>query len=60
MMQSASPLSSTKKLAKVNMTSTFLDLSKAKNVKEFLLEMNNYYNVQIPEENDRIFIAVKF
>ena len=45
MMQGARPSSSTKKLAKVNMPSTFSGLGKARKVKEFLLEMDNYYDV---------------
>ena len=43
--QEARPSSSTKKLAKVNIPSTFSGLRKAKKVKEFLLEMDNYYDV---------------
>ena len=45
MMQGARPSSSTKKLAKVNMPSTFSRLGKARKVKEFLLEMDIYYDV---------------
>ena len=44
-MQGPRPSSSTKKLAKVNMPSTFSGLGKARKVKEFLLEMDNYYDV---------------
>ena len=44
--QNLRPSSSTKKLAKVNIPSTFFGLCKAKKVKEFLLEMDNYYDVQ--------------
>ena len=60
MMQGARPSSSTKKLAKVNMPSTFSGLGKARKVKEFLLEMDNYYDVQKPEEGDKVSIAVTF
>ena len=60
MMQGARPSSSTKKLAKVNMPSTFSGLGKARKVKEFLLEMDNYYDVQRPEEDDKVSIAVTF
>ena len=60
MMQGARPSSSTKKLANVNMPSTFSGLGKARKVKEFLLEMDNYYDVQRPEEDDKVSIAVTF
>jgi hypothetical protein len=60
MMQGARFFSSTKKLAKVNMPSTFSRLGKAKNVKEILLEIDNYYDVQRPEEDDKVSIAVTF
>ena len=58
MMQRARPFSSTKKLAKVNMPSTFSGLGKARKVKEFLLEIDNYYDVQKPEEGDKASIAI--
>ena len=60
MMQGARPSSATKKLAKANMPSTFSGLGKARKVKEFLLEMDNYYDVQKPEEGDKVSIAVTF
>lgn len=60
MMQGPRPSSSTKKLAKVNMPSTFSGLGKARKVKEFLLEMDNYYDVQKPDEEDKVSIAVTF
>jgi hypothetical protein len=60
MTQGTRPSSSTKKLAKVNMPSTFSGLGKARKVKEFLLEIDNYYNVQRPEEDDKVSIAVTF
>jgi hypothetical protein len=59
-MQRARPSFSAKKLAKVNMPNTFSVLGKAIKVKEFLLEMNNYYNVQRPEEDDKVSIVVTF
>ena len=60
LMQGSKPSSSTKKLAKVNMPSTFSGLGKARKVKEFLLEMDNYYDVQKPDEDDKVPIAVTF
>ena len=60
MMQGIQPSSSTKKLAKVKMPSTFLGLGKARKVKEILLEMDNYYDVQKPKEGDKVSIAVSF
>ena len=60
MMQGARPSFSIKKLAKVNMPSTLSGLGKARKVKEFLLQMDNYYDVQNPEEGDKVSIAVIF
>ena len=60
MMQGARPSSSTKKLAKVNMPSTFFGLGTARKVKEFLFEMDNYYDVQKSKEGDKVFIAITF
>jgi hypothetical protein len=60
LMQGSRPSSSTKKLAKGNMPSTFSGLGKARKVKEFLLEMDNYYDVQKPDEEDKVSIAVTF
>ena len=42
------------------MPSTFSELGKARKVKEFLLDMNNYYDVQKLEEGDKVSIAVTF
>ena len=42
------------------MPSIFLGLGKARKVKEFLLEMDNYYVVQRPNEDDKVSIAVTF
>ena len=58
MMQGARP--SIKKLAKVNMPSNFFGLGNARKVKEFLFETDNYYDVQEPEEEDKVSIAVTF
>ena len=60
MTQGARPSSSTKKLAKVNMPNTFSELGKAKKVKEFLLEMDNYYHIQRPKEDDKVSIVLTF
>ena len=54
------PSSSTKKLAKVNIPSTFFRLGRARKVKEFLLEMDNYYDVQKPKEEDKVSNAITF
>ena len=42
------------------MPSTFSGLGKARKVKEFLLEMDNYYDVQKPKEGDKVSIVVTF
>ena len=42
------------------MPSNFSRLGKARKVKEFLLEMDNYYDVQKPEAGDKVSIAVTF
>ena len=60
MMQGARPSFLTKKLAKVNMSSTFLGVCKAKKVKKIILEMDNYYNVQRPKKDDKVSIAETF
>jgi hypothetical protein len=46
-----------KKLAKVNMPSTFLGLGKERRVKKILLEMDNYYDAQ---KLDKISMVVTF
>ena len=51
MVQGARLSSLIKKLVKVNMSSTFLGLSKAKKLKEFLLKINNYYDDQRASKN---------
>ena len=55
-MQGIRPSSSTK----VNMPSIFSGLRKTRKVKEFLLKMDNYYDVQRPEEDEKVSIAVTF
>ena len=57
-MQGARPSSWTKKLANVNMPSMLLELGKACKVKEFVLEMDNYYDVQRPEVDNKVSKAV--
>jgi hypothetical protein len=53
-MQGVRPSSSTKKLANVNMPSMLLGLGKASKVKEFVLEMDNYYDVQRLKRNNKV------
>lgn len=60
MMRGARPSSSTKKLAKVSMTSTCLGFDKVRNVKEFLLEVNNYYDLERPGKNEKVSIVMTF
>ncbi len=60
MRQEVEPSSSTKKLAKVYFPNTFFGFRKAKKVKEFLLKMDNCYDVQKPKAEDKISIAVTF
>jgi hypothetical protein len=60
MMQHAWPFSSTKKLAKINMPIILLVFDKAKKFKESLLEMDNYYNVQRSEKNDKVSMPLTF
>jgi hypothetical protein len=47
-----------KKLGKVNMPSILWGLGKASKVEEIVLEMDNYYNVQRPERNNKVSKAV--
>jgi hypothetical protein len=60
MMQRSKSSSSMKDLAKVNKISTFFGLGKARKVKEFHLEMANYYAVQKPDEENKVSIVVTF
>jgi len=59
-MQDARPSSRTKKLAKANMPSILSRLGKASKVKVFVLEMDNYYDVQRPERDNKVSKAVTF
>ena len=60
MMQGTRPSSSTKKLTKVNIPSFFPGVDNGKKVKAFLLETNNYYDVQRPHKGDKVSIAMTF
>jgi hypothetical protein len=60
MMQGARPSSTTKKLAMVDMPMTFFGFGKSKKVEEVLLEIDNYYDVQKPKEDNKVSIAVTF
>ncbi len=42
------------------MPNTLSGLGKASKVKEFVLEMDNYYDVQRPERDNKVFKAVTF
>jgi hypothetical protein len=42
------------------MPSTFSGLGKARKVMEFLLEMDNYYDVQKPDDEHKVSIAITF
>jgi hypothetical protein len=53
-MQGVRPSSRTKKLANVNMPSMLLGLGKPSKVKEIVLEMDNYYDVQRPERENKV------
>jgi hypothetical protein len=53
-MQGARFSSWTKKLAKVNMPSILSGLGKASKVKEFVLEIDNYYDVQRPKRDNKV------
>jgi hypothetical protein len=47
-------------LLEVNMPSILLGLGKASKVKEFVLEMDTYYDVQRPERDNKVSKAVTF
>jgi hypothetical protein len=47
-------------LAKVNIASILSGLGKTNKVKEFVLEMENYYDVQWPERDNKISKTVIF
>jgi hypothetical protein len=42
------------------MPSSFSGLGKARKVNEFLLEMDNYYDVQKLDEGNKVSIAITF
>ena len=46
--------------SKVNLPSTFFGLGKARKVKEFLFETDNYYDVQKLKEGEKVSIVVTF
>ena len=56
--QDARLSSSIKQLAKVIMPNIFFGLDKARKMKEFFLEMNNYYDVQMLDKDDKVSIVV--
>ena len=45
---------------KVSMPSTFSGLGNARNIKEILLETDDYYDVQKPREDAKISIVITF
>jgi hypothetical protein len=47
-------------LAKGNLPSILLGLGEASKVKEFVLEMDNYHDVQRPERDNKVSKAVTF
>jgi hypothetical protein len=47
-------------LAKINISSILSGLGKGSNVRKFVLEIYNYYDVQRPERNNKVFKAVTF
>jgi hypothetical protein len=59
-MQGVRPSSWTKKLAKVNMPSILLGFGKGSKVRKFMLEMDNYYDVQRPKKDNKVSKAVTF
>ena len=42
------------------MPNTFLGLGKAININKFLLEIDNYYDVQKSKEDDKVTITISF
>ena len=59
-MQGARPFFWTKKLAKVNMPSILWWLGKGSKVRKFVLEMDNYYDVQMSDRDNKVSKAVTF
>lgn len=58
MMQGVRSSSSIKKLAKVDMPTTFSKLAMVRTVEKFLLEMDNHYDVQRYDEDDKVSIVM--
>jgi hypothetical protein len=48
------------KLANVNMPSMLLGLGKGSKVRKFVLEMDNYYDVQRPKRDNKVSKALTF
>ena len=59
-MHNTKPSSSTKKLVKLIISCTFFEFGKARKVKEFLLKMDNYYDIQKPNEDNKVSLAMTF
>jgi hypothetical protein len=59
-MKGARPYSWIKKLAKVNMPSILSGLGKGSKLRKFVLEMDNYYDMQRPKKNNKVSKAVTF
>jgi hypothetical protein len=59
-MQVVRPISLTKKLVGVNMSSTLSEFGNASKVKKNVFEMDLYYDVQRPERNNKVSKAVTF
>lgn len=60
MIQGARSSYSPEKLAKINMPNTFARFGKMKMVKECLVEIDNYCDIQKSQEDDKVFIVVIF
>lgn len=56
-MQGVRPFS-TKKLAKINMPTTLSGFGKARKVKNILSKMDNYYDIQMLEEDVKFFYSI--
>ena len=59
-MQDARPSFLIKKLSKVNMSSILSGFGMESKVKEFVLEMEKYYDVQRPERDNKVSKAITF
>ena len=58
MMECTGHFSLTNKLAKVNMPNTLSKFGNVRNIKKHLLEIDNYYDVQRPEQDNKVSIGV--